>query len=134
MCGGRRRIAARSDDVVSPVLTAAVIRGASPPEASASCLIPRRGFQRRYVNDSDFIWQRRCVRFTNEIVDRRQKCSERLSGSCGRGDERVAALTDRFPTTLLRDRRFSKCLRKPARDQRMKRGQGHPRIITIRWM
>ena len=82
-------------------------------------------FQRRYVNDSDFIWQRRCVRFTNEIVDRRQKCSERLSGSCGRGDERVAALTDRFPTTLLRDRRLPKRLRKPACDEWMKPWKTH---------
>ena len=33
MCGGVRSIAARSDEVVSPVRTAAVMRGASMPSA-----------------------------------------------------------------------------------------------------
>ena len=46
MCGGRRIIAARSEAVVSPVRTAAVSRGASIPDASASWRMPRRGSAR----------------------------------------------------------------------------------------
>ena len=46
MCGGLRSIAARSDDVVSPVRTAAVIRDALMPSASASSRMPRRGSAR----------------------------------------------------------------------------------------
>jgi hypothetical protein len=49
MCGGVRSIAARSACVVSPVRTAAVIRGASIPCAAASSRMPRRGSAR-------FLW------------------------------------------------------------------------------
>ena len=42
-------MAARSDWVVSPVRTAAVMRGASTPAASASCRMPRLGSAR-------FLW------------------------------------------------------------------------------
>ena len=49
MCGGVRTIAARSLCVVSPVLTAAVIRGAARPAISARWRIPRRGSER-------FLW------------------------------------------------------------------------------
>ncbi len=43
MCGGLRSIAARSDCVVSPVRTAAVMRGAASPSSSATRRIPLRG-------------------------------------------------------------------------------------------
>ena len=49
MCGGVRSIAARSAGVVSPVRTAAVIRGAGSPAASARRWMPARGSAR-------FLW------------------------------------------------------------------------------
>ncbi len=49
MCGGVRTIRARSDEVVSPVRTAAVMRGASMPSALAASTMPRRGSAR-------FLW------------------------------------------------------------------------------
>src|SRR5688572_19017120 len=49
MCGGVFTIAARSDCVVSPVRTAAVMRGASSPISSAMRRIPLRGSAR-------FLW------------------------------------------------------------------------------
>ena len=46
MCGGVRSIAARSACGVSPVRTAAVMRGASKPSSSATRRMPRRGSDR----------------------------------------------------------------------------------------
>ena len=74
MCGGVRSIAARSDCGVSPVRTAAVMRGASSPIASASCAdaAPRLGqvlvdvgaqrLERRDVDDAHFVGQRAAQR------------------------------------------------------------------------
>ena len=49
MCGGVRSIAARSDAGVSPVRTAAVMRGAATPAAAAIRSMPARGSAR-------FLW------------------------------------------------------------------------------
>ena len=59
MCGGVRSIAARSDAVVSPVRTAAVIRGAGSPASSARRWMPRLGSAR-------FLWMSALSAFSGE--------------------------------------------------------------------
>jgi hypothetical protein len=71
MCGGVRTIAARSDAVVSPVRTAAVMRGYLQPSlprqaADAAARLGQvlvdvgaQGLQRRDVDHADFVRQRR---------------------------------------------------------------------------
>jgi hypothetical protein len=59
MCGGVRSIAARSDDVVSPVRTAAVMRGATIPISSATRRRPMRGSAR-------FLWMSALSAFSGE--------------------------------------------------------------------
>ena len=59
MCGGLRSMAARSDCVVSPVRTAAVMRGASSPISSAILRMPRRG-------SAKFLWMSALSAFSGE--------------------------------------------------------------------
>ena len=63
-CGGVRSIAARSDCVVSPVRTAAVIRGGSSAIASATRRMPRRGSAR-------FLWMSALRAFSGETYSTR---------------------------------------------------------------
>jgi hypothetical protein len=60
MCGGVRSIAARSACVVSPVRTAAVIRGARSPASSASRSMFARGSAR-------FLWMSALSAFSGDI-------------------------------------------------------------------
>ena len=67
MCGGVRNIAARSACGVSPVRTAAVIRGAGQPDSSAETSnaapwlrevlvdVRAQGFERGHVNDAHLV-------------------------------------------------------------------------------
>ena len=59
MCGGVRSIAARSADGVSPVRTAAVMRGAGRPSAAASRADAARGSAR-------FLWMSALSAFSGE--------------------------------------------------------------------
>ena len=135
MCGGVRSIAARSDDVVSPVRTAAVMRGTSTPgrfrraagwrvaarpgscgcrRSAPSAARRRRRAPRPGSGDSSA--------FAHEIVDRRQKRGERLARAGRRGDQRVAARPDRLPPAPLRGRRLSDRFEEPLRNERMETG------------
>ena len=110
MCGGVRSIAARSDCVVSPVRTAAVMRGGcAVPPASASCRMPRarlrevlvdvgaQRLQRRDVDDAHFVGERPVAALLDEVVEGGEKRGERLARAGRRGDQRVAAVADRRP-------------------------------------
>src|SRR4029453_17005551 len=78
MCGGVRSIAARSDEVVSPVRTAAVIRGGSDParfrepDNAAAWLrevlmdICAQRLERRDVDDAHLVRQRSAQAFLDE--------------------------------------------------------------------
>jgi len=59
MCGGVRSIAARSLGVVSPVRTAAVMRGSVSPSSAAIRQIPSRGSAR-------FLWMSALSAFSGE--------------------------------------------------------------------
>ena len=59
MCGGVRSIAARSDAGVSPVRTAAVMRGASRPSSAAMRRIAARGSAR-------FLWMSALSAFSGD--------------------------------------------------------------------
>ena len=59
MCGGVRSIAARSAGVVSPVRTAAVIRGGGSPRETASRVMPARGSAR-------FLWMSALSAFSGD--------------------------------------------------------------------
>ena len=132
MCGGVRSIAARSACVVSPVRTAAVMRGASRPALSASLrdaaarlgevLVDVRAerLERRDVDDADFVGQRRAQAFLEQIVERGEERRERLAGAGRRRDQRVAAGPNRLPAVRLRRRRRAERFGEPACDDRMK--------------
>ena len=99
---------------VSPVRTAEVITGASSPISAAIARMPlqRLGevlvdvaaqrLERRNVDDPRFFGQRMREAFAQQIVDGTQKGGQRLTGSGGRRDERVAAGADRCPSGRLR--------------------------------
>ena len=116
MCGGVRSIAARSDCVVSPVRTAAVILGASKPGCfcEPANAVARLGevlvdvgaqrLQRRDVDDPDLVRQRRGTALFEKRVDRGEERRERLARAGRRGDERVAAGGNGLPAAQLRSR------------------------------
>src|ERR1700741_1389112 len=68
-------------------------------------------------------------RLLEEIGERGEKRRQRLAGTGRRGDERVPPLADRFPSSLLRDRRLPEGFGKPEPDCRMKAGKGHGSIL-----
>ena len=119
MCGGVRSMAARSDCVVSPVRTAAVMRGAvcaarlreltdaAPRLRQVLVDVGAQRLQRRNVDDANFVGKRRADALLDEVVDRREKRGERLAGAGRRGDQRVAAVANVFPAARLRRRRRS---------------------------
>src|ERR1051325_3384851 len=109
MCGGLRSIAARSDDVVSPVLTAAGLRGeignAAPRFREILVDVRAERLQRRYVEDADFIGKWMLQTFTHEVVDGAEKGRQRLAGSGRRGNQRVTAGANGLPAAQLRGSR-----------------------------
>ena len=137
MCGGVRSIAARSDEVVSPVRTAAVMRGASMPVSSASTPnadarfgevlvdVGAQRLQRRDVDDAHFIRKRSGEPFLQQIVERREKRRERFARAGRRGDERVATLGDGRPALRLGGGRFTERFAEPTFCYGMKTNMGH---------
>ena len=83
--------------------------------------------QRRDVDDAHLVRKRAAQAFREEVVERRQERGERFTGSGRRGDQRVAAFTNRGPALPLRGRRLAERVPEPARHERMKRRQRHNR-------
>src|SRR5262249_40899249 len=81
--------------------------------------------QRRYVNNVSCVVELSLNAESNEIVDGREKRSERLAGPGGSCNERMLVTLDRRPCLCLRRRRRRKLLSKPVSDRWMKNSGFH---------
>ena len=93
---------------------------AAPRLAEILVDVGAQRLQRRDVHDTDLVRQRGGSGFANEIVDGDQERGERLSRAGRRSDERMSAVADGLPSTLLGGRRLPECVAEPFRDERMK--------------
>src|SRR6266508_210370 len=83
-----------------------------------------QGLQRRDVHDLRFIAELPVDSLPNEIVNCRQKSSQRLARTRRRRDQRVLALLDGGPGTRLWFSRSRELLKEPIANAGMKRFQG----------
>ena len=131
MCGGWRRMRARSLCGVSPVRTAALIGAlaehacrelaADALERRAQVLLDvvRQRFERRHVEDLRLVAQRARGGLLGEQIDDAQERGERLARARGRADQRVRAAADRVPGFELHARRRRESAAEPAGDGRV---------------
>jgi hypothetical protein len=139
MCGGVRIIAARSAAGVSPVRTAAVMRGASRPSSAAMRRIATRGSARflwmsalsAFSGDTystrTFVGQARTQPLLQQVVQRDEERRERLAGSGGRRDQGMGSAADRVPSSNLNVGQGHRASPKPALNRRMKRAEERSR-------
>ena len=118
ICGGDLRIAARSLCGVSPVRTSARISAAAMPwraqflgdsaqrRLEIALDVVGQRLERGYVNHLHRIGERAADGFAHQAIDGRKKCRQRLAGTRGRGNQRVAAGLDRGPGGALGRGRF----------------------------
>src|SRR5204863_5110448 len=74
--------------------------------------------KRRDVDDVDPVLQATVASQRVEVIERPEKCRERLAGARRRDDQGVAAGGDRVPPLALGWRRFGEGLLEPAADER----------------
>ena len=110
MCGGVRSIAARSACGVSPVRTAAVIRGAATPSSLGSRAdagarlgevlvdVAAQRLERRDVDHATSSGSGAGEAFAQQLVERGEERGERLARAGRRGDQRVAAVRGSPPS------------------------------------
>ena len=126
MCGGVRRIAARSLCEVSPVRTCARISGALRAQLDQlggdagerrleiALDVVRQRLQRRDVHHARHVLQPPGGAFAHQRIDGGEKRGQRLARARGRRDQRVLAARDRRPGVELRRRRaVGKCAGEP---------------------
>ena len=132
-------MAARSDGVVSPVRTAAVIVGAGIPAACGERVDTESGLgqvlvdvraqrlERRDVEHANLVGQGSPEALLEQIVDRRQERREGLSRAGRRGNQGVPSARNGFPATVLRGGRGAQCGGKPLAHERVEEGERHGR-------
>src|SRR5688572_22086960 len=82
-------------------------------------------FERRDVDDTDFIRQRSLQALAEQLVERVQKRRQCLARSGGRSEQRMTTLADRGPPLDLSGRGRTELSREPLRNSWMERSQGH---------
>ncbi len=130
MCGGVRRIAARSDcgGVAGPhgrgdarrldAHRLGELADAAPRLRQVLVDVGAQRLERRDVDDPDLVRKRRRHPLAHQVVDGSQEGRERLAGPGRGGNQCVPAIANRRPAATLRGRRLSERLGKPASDER----------------
>ena len=91
--------------------------------------VVRQRLERRHIDDLRRIGERPLETLSHQLVDRSQKCRERLARSRRRGDEGVAAGLDRGPRFGLRGGRPGETIGEPVRNRRVEqRFDGRPTV------
>ena len=126
MCGGLRRICARSYCGVSPVRThvristsrivcsRSSLANAGERRFEVAIDVVRQRLQRRDVDDAGLVGQAPLLAFAHQLVDGGEKRGECLARTRRRGDQYVFARLNRRPRVDLRGRRRSEGLVEPA--------------------